>query len=176
MDGTNLDSVAFCQAGVKALMHPWGIRSGMQFRAVPPPDQSGSTFDAQLVGTVVSSSRNTGIVLRLLDESQVRISDEQLRTANYSCPAGSDSRGEQWGDQVVKFSCQAALSMQSVRSPLDYIKDLIEVRIDPDLLTDAAVLQKNSLQGLRKASHQRGSSAGQFSSQGVSCYRRNHKR
>jgi hypothetical protein len=175
MEATNLDSIAFCEAGVNAPMHPWRIQAGMQFRAVPPPDLSVSTVDPLWSGLVVSSSRKNGIVLQLSDASQVRISDEQLRTENYSCPDGSDSRDEQWGDQVVKFSCQPKLGMQSVRSPLDYIKDLIEVRIDPDLLTDAHVLQRNSLQDLSKASNQCASSTGQFSSHSVLCSQHNHK-
>jgi hypothetical protein len=169
METIKVDPRAFCASAVDAPLHPWAIHTGMQFRAVPSPDQSSSTVDPQWLGTVVTASRKQGIVLQLADNTRVKISDEQLRSVNYSCPDGSDSRDEQWGCEVVKFSCQTTLGMQSVRSPLDYILDLIHVGVNPDLLIDADVLAKNSLQELRGASHQRASSDGQFSSQGVSC-------
>jgi hypothetical protein len=155
-----VDVSAFCASAVKAPMHPWGIQSGMQFKSLPPPDQSSSTARPPWSGTVVSASRVNGIVLQSPDSVQVRISDEQLRSVDYSCPHGSDSRDTQWGSQVVKLSCQAKLPMQSVRSPVDYINDLIAVNINPDDITDADVLKKNSLQELRKSPHPRTSSAG----------------
>jgi hypothetical protein len=185
MEPIQVDSIAFCKSGANAPVHPWGIQLGMRFRVVPPPDQPSSTVNPPRSGTVISANRSR-IVLQLSDGLQVRISDEQLRSDNYSCPDGSNSRDPQWGCQVVQFSCQnkfktsdadvlasdaeiSKLGMQSVRTPLDYIKDLIEVEINPDLLTDADVLRTNSLQELRKASHQRTSSTGQFSSLGVLC-------
>jgi hypothetical protein len=97
METIKVDSIAFCASGVDAPLHPWAIHTAMQFRAVPPPDQSSSTVDPQGLGTVVSASRKHGIVLQLPDNTRVRISDEQLITVNYSCPDGSDSRDQQWG-------------------------------------------------------------------------------